>query len=118
MIASEYGWKRDYILDTPICTIRQTIANISARQKATRTYDRKIAEWQTRTISQFVAATVPADSGGKQLAVQASKIHLRMEDGKGVADDDRSIEQVIEEGSVQAENRNGSYERLMSGFGG
>lgn len=118
MIASEYGWRREEILDTPVCTIRQHLANISARLKAVRIHDHKIAEWQTRTISQFVAATVPADSGGKQLAAQASKIHLRMENDKGVADDDRSIEQIIEEGSVLAENRAGSYERLASGFGG
>lgn len=95
--------------------MRQTIANINERQRHQRLFETKIAEWQARTVSQFIAATVPGKDGAK-LAAHAEKIKLRMENEKGVADDDRSIEQVIDEGSVVAENRRGSYEALVAGF--
>ncbi len=102
-----------------ICTLRQKIANIENRLKATRLHNKTIAEWQTRTLAQFIAATVPTERGKRNtLAEAAEKIRLRMEDDDGVADDDRPIEQVIEQGSQVAQNSHGSYERLMGGFGG
>lgn len=101
----------------PICTLRQKLAVLQHRQKQNRLHSQTIAEWQARTIAQFVASTVPANQGGKQIAAQAAKVKLRMEDESGAAEDDRPLEQVIEEGSV-AENRLGSYEALSAGFGG
>ena len=94
------------------------MANIEARQKVQRLYRNTITEWQTRTLAQFIAATI--DTGGKKnpVAEEALKIRLRMEDEAGKSDDDTPIEQIIEEGSKTASNSTGSYERLMAGFGG
>lgn len=105
----------------PVCTLRQKIANIEQRLKAERLSRNTITEWQTRTLAQFIAATVPVEKGKRNpLADEAAKISLRVEDKQGKADDDRSIEEVIEKGSQTASNKNlpGSYERLMAGFGG
>ncbi len=103
----------------PICTLRQKIAVIEDRRKQERLYTKTIAEWQTRTLAQFIAATVPMEKGKpNKLAEAAEKIRLRLEDDDGQADDDTPLEVFIEEGSKVAENSAGSYERLMGGFGG
>lgn len=103
----------------PICTLRQKIAVIEDRRKQERLYTKTIAEWQTRTLAQFIAATVPTDKGKtNKLAQAAEKIRLRLEDDEGAADDDTPMDVFIEEGSKVAENPTGSFERLTSGFGG
>jgi len=115
-VQSEYGWDDERVLDLPVCRLRQIIANVESRRKSLRLYNNTITEWQTRTLAQFIAATVP--EGGKALQKEAAKIRLRVEDEKGSADDDTPMEKYIEEGSQVADNAVGSYERLMQGFGG
>lgn len=116
---SQYGWDDEQILDMAICRLRQVVANIEARLKASRLREQTIAEWQTKTLAQFIAATVATDKGKKNpLAEEAAKIRLRLEGDDGKADSDVPMEKYIEEGSQVAENVEGSYERLMQGFGG
>lgn len=102
-----------------VCRLRQAVANIEARRKGERQYRNIIAEWQTRTIAQFIAATVPVEKGKRNtLAEEAEKIRLRLEDEKGTSESDAPPEVFVEEGSQVAKNAAGSYERLMAGFGG
>lgn len=103
----------------PICTLRQKVAVIEDRKKYERLHLQKIAEWQTRTTVQFIAATVPVDKGKRNpLADAADKVRLRMEDEKGKSPSDLPLAEIIEKGSPTAENAPGSFERLMGGFGG
>lgn len=105
-------------MDLPVCRLRQIVANIDDRKKSERLYASTIAEWQTRTLAQFIAATVPLEKGQKNpLADEAAKIRLRLENDKGKADNDVPIEEIIEKGSQVAQNQPGSFERLMGGFG-
>lgn len=119
LIQSEYGLVHDDVLEMPVCTLRQKIANIEDRLKYDRLHTQTIAEWQTRTIAQFIAASVPLEKGQKNpLIPAADKIRLRMEDESGESPSDVPPEVFIEKGSQVAENAPGSFERLMGGFGG
>lgn len=104
----------------PICLLRQKIANIELRLKEQRLYRQTIAEWQTRTLAQFIAATIPMTKKGQKnpLADEAAKVSLNMEDDKGKSDKDVPMETYIEKGSQVAQNVPGSFERLVAGFGG
>lgn len=116
---SEYNWTDDVVLDLPVCRLRQIIANIEARKKATRQHHTTITEWQTRTLAQFIAATIPVEKGKKNpVADAAAKLSLRIEDETGNSDDDTPMEKYLEEGSQTADNGTGSFERLTAGFGG
>lgn len=110
---AEYGWDNEYVLELPVCRLRQILANIENRQKALRLHNTTIAEWQTKTLAQFIAASV----GSKDLQKDAAKLRLRMEDDEGNSDD-TPMEKFIEEGSQVAKNAPGSYEYLRRGFGG
>lgn len=118
LIQSEYGWTDEVVLEMPICTIRQKVANIEFRLKAQRTRKNTITEWQTRTIAQFIAATVPVEKKGavNKLAEEASAIRLRIENDEHEADTDRPYDEIFEMGSQTNNNKPGSYEHLMSRF--
>jgi hypothetical protein len=57
LLASEYGWKRLEILDTPICTIRALLEVIKQRKKDEAKLELKIAEWSTRILASFMVNT-------------------------------------------------------------
>jgi hypothetical protein len=70
-----------------------------------------LISWQTRTIAQFVAATVPVEKGKKNgLLDSADKIALDDIERK---ERDREQEALA---SAPAENAPGSYEALLTGF--
>lgn len=105
--------------------MRQQVANIELRRKAERLRQQTIAEWQTRTLATFIAATVPMEKKGQKnpLLDEAQKVRLRMdgdeeEDRRSSADVPPEV--FIEQGSQVAQDRNGngSYERLRRAFGG
>jgi hypothetical protein len=115
-------------MDTPVCRLRQIARVIDVRHKAARKYQQAIVEWQTKTTVHFIAATVPSEKGQKNPLIEAAKeVALSFEGDEAVdsaprlpVKDERSIEEVIEQGSLVAADRNkvGSFEKLMRGFGG
>lgn len=116
-------------MDTPVCRLRQITRVIDNRLKAHRKHHHALVEWQTKTTVEFIAATVPVEKGQKNpLAKAASEVKLSF-DGEdenpaphvvSKGKDDRSIEEIIEQGSLTALDKNsvGSFERLMHGFKG
>lgn len=116
-------------MDTPVCRLRQITRVIDTRQKAHRKHQHALVEWETKTIIHFIAATVPTEKGKKNpLLKSASEVRLSFEgedqtpaSGESSSEKDtRSIEEIIEQGSLVAADRNmpGSFERLTRGFGG
>lgn len=88
--------------------------------KALAEREEGLLEWQTKVLAVYVSAT--AMDGGKKLIDSAMKISLR-----GGADETASTVQdarandpsiYVEQGSQVAENRTGSFEKLLGGFGG
>jgi hypothetical protein len=108
-------------METAVCRLRQMVANIEARRKAARQHQQTIAEWQTRTLATFIAATVPQEKKGAKnpLLEEAQKVRLQMEGEESEDDKAKDVppEVFIEQGSQVAQNRNGSYERLRRAFG-
>ena len=125
-ISSEYGWTDDQILDTPICRIRQIIAAIEHRRNLQFRQQAQLTEWSTKRVIEFVAATVRTEKGKRNpLLEQAQKISLHLDDDgddssqeKNAPQDERSLEDIMENGSAVAEKLNepGSFETLMQGF--
>ena len=65
-----------------------------------------LAAWQTRTLAQFIAATVPIEKGkSNPLMKEAEKVGLDL-----ITDSHQSADPVREEPKV------GSMERLLRGF--
>lgn len=94
------------------------LGGIELRMKAQREYDKTIAEWQTRTLAQFIAATVRVKKGTRNpLADAADKVALTF-DSESSGADQQSMEDWIEHGSAVAAERNrpGSFERLTRGL--
>lgn len=109
-------------METPVCLLRQQVATIESRRKSERLLQQTIAEWQTRTLAQFIALTVPMEKKGQKnpLLEEANKIRLRLdgEDEEEESKKDVPMEVFIEEGSQVAQNKNGSFEALTRAFGG
>jgi hypothetical protein len=114
-------------METAICRLRQIAATIADRQKAKRTYDETLLEWQTKTISVFIASTVKVSKGKKNpLLAAAEKISLKAKkiaNGKTSTKKDADSEAYnpevfVEQGSQLADNAAGSYEAFMARAGG
>lgn len=105
-----------------MCRLRQIARVIDSRHKALRAHQHALVEWQTKTTVHFIAATVPTDKGKKNpLLESADKVKLEFEgDENAPALDNRSLEEVIEQGSLTAldKNKPGSFERLTRGLTG
>lgn len=123
IIASEYHWTDDYILDLTVRRIIQILESVKERHRVLRLERNVVTEWQTKVLAGFIANTVPTAKGKKNpLVAEVSKIKL-------VSDKDRTDfssgpkpeadpEVFVEEGSQVAADRNkvGSWERLHRGF--
>lgn len=120
MISSEYNWTDEYILDIPICRARQIAANIEARRKDEFRQQALLVEWSTRSIVQYVAATVPTAKGkSNELLKSASKLRLLLkgeDDSSPESSPELAPEEFVEDGSQVATERNraGSFETLMT----
>lgn len=80
---------------------------IAERRKREDESRLKALEWQTQILAQFIACTAPDGKQQKTLLSQASKIRITASE-----EDDEETKQE------PGENVPGSFEALMSGFGG
>lgn len=77
LISAEYGWSDSAILDLTLTRMRQIVAAIQRRQYLKSYASRTSLAWQTRTLAQFIALTVPiGESKTHPLYDLASKIDL------------------------------------------
>lgn len=123
-MCSEYGWTFNYVLDLPICSLRQMAETIKVRVKANRQHAESLIEWQTRVLAQFMAGAAPSPEQSKALSKAADKISIKGGEadtvGERVKPGEASDPDVyVEQGSQVAADRNGvgSYERLSGRFG-
>ena len=65
-ISAEYGWSDEEILDLPLARLRQVSATIEFRRDVEDRMERVYLEWHTKTLAQFIAATVPMDKKGQK----------------------------------------------------
>lgn len=56
LVAKEYGWSDDQIMDLPVVRLRQIIAAIHRRQLMERRQAITLNSWMTRQITTFIAA--------------------------------------------------------------
>lgn len=109
LISSEYGWSDDQILDLTLARLRQITTAIQQRRYLEHRQERLIASWQTRTLAQFVALTIPVEGKNNPLLDAAATLDidgdLTLEDTK--EDNLPSYEQMLAFG--QAMERGPSY---------
>lgn len=117
MVQSEYGWSDTKVLDLTIARLRQIVDAVQERRLAQFKQRAMVAEWQTKILAGFIAATTGEE--GKSLQREAQKISLHLDEDDTYAD---SVEDYdwVEHGSQTALSRNsvGSAERLMGAFKG
>jgi hypothetical protein len=120
-VQSEYGWADSVVLDTPVCRLRQIVANIEDRLKAHRLRQEQIEEWHVRSLAQVIVSSSMADPKSKKaLMGEVSKLSLQMtsaDSDKPTSPADVPPEVFIEQGSQVADNPNGSIERHRQAFG-
>src|SRR6185437_16310187 len=76
LLSHEYGWTDEYILDLPLCRLRQCIAAASARRRAGALARLKLAELQVKTVCSFIGAQAWIDTdqtGGRNPLVEAAQ---------------------------------------------
>ncbi len=109
-MSAEYGWTDEYIDQIPLCTFRQKVAAIQRRNFSRNRVEAGRISWQTRQIASFIAGGYMVGKGKPNPALEhAGKISL----------DD--VEVLLLGGELPGrpvENKNGSYERFMTRFGG
>ncbi len=103
LVASEYGWSDDQILDLTVARLRQIVQAITVRQASFDKRNRAYITWQTKELSSFIAAA------GSSSAEQA--------DALMGAVSKISMDPADEVEEAPKENLPGSYERAMSLFG-
>lgn len=110
-ISSQYGWGDTEILDLYLCRVCQIKDSIFIRQYYEMQNRHKEIEWQVKTVSSFLIATAQGTEEGKK-SLQQLLTRISMSDTNGDktnGSDERSIEDIIENGSVSsALERNGS----------
>ncbi len=102
-ISSQYGWNDQQILDLYLCRVNQIKDSIFIRQYNEMQSKLRETEWSTKTICAFVVASAQIEQKGKeQLQKMLEKISLTdtSSDKSFVPDSERSIEDIIENGSV------------------
>lgn len=73
--------------------------------------NRRLVSWQTRTLAQIIAATIPLEKGQENpVAEQATKISI---DAMEADELKQALEQHL---AAPVENRAGSFEKLVTGF--
>jgi hypothetical protein len=123
MIASEYSWTDDIIMDLTVRRTVQILKSIQERRKVAKLERDLAIEWQTKVLAGFIAGTVPVEKGKKNpLAAEVRNIRLVSDQIKeefaGPEKPEADPEVFVEEGSQVAAERNkvGSWERLHQGF--
>lgn len=110
MLASEYSWSYEEILDLEVVRIKQLVAAIRLRSFAeSRVINEKVS-WFTRVISRYssMGAQLPPESR-KELDDAISTI--------GFDEFDRSIAEEVLAVPAPKENKVGSYEKFMQMLG-
>jgi len=109
------------VLNLTVSSLRLKMEQIKERRLNEFKVRARIAEWQTRTVVQFIAATTGKE--GASLQREALKISLSLDgeaDTEEYDDDGSPTGEIdyIEHGSPTALSRNraGSAEALMGGF--
>lgn len=116
VIAAQYGWSNDQILNLHLTRLNQVRDAIYIRQYTEMQNRHREIEWQTKTLASFIVSVSPvSDKSRSQLQKVLEKISLSDTSDREepvstpVGSDGRSIEDIIENGSVeQALERNGS----------
>lgn len=108
-------------MDLPLCRMRQIVEAIKLRLKDSDLRERKLLEWQTKTLAGIIAATVQVPKGKQNpLFAEVEKITLTTKEENPAEahtppETDPSV--FVEQGSTVAADRNrvGSFERLTRG---
>ena len=139
LIAHEYGWTDEHILDLPLCRLRQVVDALRRRRVSEQLERIRLTEWETRVTCSFIAAQAGLWMDLKQgqanpmmnaaLAISIMPEEKTPEEqaldemrGEKVADrveDDPRFSMVMADPvkGVEASNPAGSYEALLGGWG-
>jgi hypothetical protein len=101
LISAEYGWGDETLLDLTLGRTRQITAAIIKRQTAEHFRQRRLLNWQTKTLATYVAATAMTDGKGNPLLDAASGLDI---DGLDFSEIKKAIPK---------ENKAGSFEKLV-----
>ena len=122
MLAKEYGWDIESILDMRISVLSKLSDSIKDRKDAQFLQNTLIAEWQVRTTISVIASAAQDESG--KFAKEVGKIRFPWEEfgfpevlGKTEKDFDPDDLSYLETGDLSAADRNAG-KALQSFFGG
>lgn len=97
LISSEYGWSDDQILDLTLTRMRQITTAIQQRHYLRHRQSRLVTSWQTRTLAQFIALTIPTEGGKNPVLDFAATLDLDGDMASAEPDEKRlpSYEQMM-----------------------
>lgn len=101
-----------------MCRVRQIIEIIAQRKLEEHRFTAKIAEWSTKNISSILVGLSQSDKQAKALAKAVERMKLPMADEINVLADDRTIEEIHEQGARVDIESQPSFEALSIALGG
>lgn len=118
LIQSEYNWRDSEILEIPICRVRQMIEIIQQRKTEELRFNARIAEWQAKNIVVGLSALSEHKEQGKAFNSLLKKMRLPLADEEEpTIIDNRSVEEVIEQGAIVDMDKLPSAEQIFAAFG-
>jgi hypothetical protein len=93
------------VLAHPLCSIRQDVELLSQQRQDEARFAMHLESWGVRTLAQFIVQTAQVDQTGfRKLWSQVKDISLDP-DKQSAANDNRSIEEIIEQGAIVPDDR-------------
>lgn len=108
--------KQNSILKLPICRVRQMLELIIQQRTEEFRAKAKIVEWQTRQIAISLSALARTKDQSKAFNNLINKMKLPLPDEEVV--DNRSMEEIIEQGALIDDSTLPSFDALAATLGG
>jgi len=113
LIKNQHGSAtNESILDTPVCTLRQTIELIQQRLKEEAKFQAQMVEWQTKALGGLLAGLAQDEKVSKNMIKIVTELRL-VSDEDEVIKDTRSLEEVMEQGAIIDPDKLPSTDRLF-----
>ncbi len=100
MLETNKGWSTEYVMNLPLCRVRQIIELIIQDKRADMKFQTQVAEWQVKNISTMFTVAARENSQVKAILKAVKQMKLPLADEEADVIDERSFEEVVEQGAI------------------
>lgn len=116
MIETHKAWSTEYILGLPICRMRQVLELITQDLHERAKFQTQVVEWATKNICSMFITQAESQKQAKQIQRLVEKMKLPLAGEEADLVDERSFEEIVEEGAKVDLSSQPSFEALEAAF--